>query len=272
MLLAVDVGNTQTVIGLYQGSQLIDKWRVSTNKESMADELRVLLKSLLEHCGVGQSVSRLGSEWVEADDPLNCVDGIALASVVPHLGREWVAVSRVLFACEALVVDAGVAEDLFQTTYVNPAEIGADRVADAVAAQALYGAPVVVVDFGTATNLEVVDRDGNFVGGIIAPGVATSASALFSAATRLAEIELVAPPTVIGSNTKESVQSGIIYGEVDRVDGLVRRVFDQLGYECPVVATGGLSQAIVERSQTITHVNTELTLEGLRLIYERQMR
>lgn len=253
MLLAVDVGNTQTVIGLYQDDQLQTMWRVSTDKESTADELRVLLRALL----------------VDSTIDVSKVSNVSLATVVPHLGRAWRVLANDLFHCQALVVDAqeAIARGLFSTTYKNPSEIGADRVADAVAARVLYGAPVVVVDFGTATNIEVIDNEGRFVGGIIAPGVETSAAALFSAATRLSEIELVAPPAAIGSSTKEAVQSGIVFGEVDRVDGLIRRVLAQLGYSAPVVATGGLSEAIVGRSATITARNPELTLEGLRLIH-----
>ena len=159
---------------------------------------------------------------------------------------------------------------LFRTDYPAPHEIGADRIADAVAAKERYGAPVVVVDFGTATNIEVTDRDGNFVGGVIAPGVETSAAALYSHATRLAAIELADPHQAIGTSTETAIQAGIVYGEADRVDGLVRRIFAQLGYEAPVVATGGLATCVAELSATITHVDPELTLEGLRLIAAAQ--
>lgn len=252
MLLAVDVGNTQTVLGLYQGTKLVCMWRISTDKNNTADELRVMLRSLFTADGIGEEE----------------VEGVALASVVPHLEREWVTLAKRMFDLFALVVNFEAARGLFETTYANPAEIGADRIADAVAVKAQYGAPAIVVDFGTATNIEVIDEQGRFVGGIIAPGVVTSASALFSLATRLSEIELEEPPAAIGTNTKEAVQSGIIYGEADRVDGLVRRIFKQLGYEAPVIATGGLSEAIVTRSSTITDINPELTLEGLRLIYD----
>ncbi len=140
--------------------------------------------------------------------------------------------------------------------------------ADGVAARARYGAPVVVVDFGTATNIEVIDREGRFRGGVIAPGVQTSANALFSHGARLPVIDLVVPPAVIGTSTVEPIQSGIMYGEADRVDGLVRRIFAQLGYEAPVIATGGLAPVVAPHSATITEVNPELTLEGLRLIAE----
>jgi type III pantothenate kinase len=153
--------------------------------------------------------------------------------------------------------------------YENPSEIGADRIADAVAAIAAYGAPVIVVDFGTATNMEVIDKDGAFAGGIIAPGLTTSAEALFSVAARLPRFDIITPKRVIGTSTKGAVQSGLTYGEIDRIDGLVHRVFAELGYVCPVVATGGLARRVLNLSTTITHVNDNLTLEGLRLSFER---
>lgn len=251
MLLAVDVGNTQTVLGLYRGEELLFMWRIATDKSSTSDELRLTLSGLL------------------SDDGLKAADikGLSLASVVPRLTTSWLEASKRMFDREAFVVDAQSAGSLFKTSYSNPAEIGADRVADAVAAMSIYGAPVVVVDFGTATNMEVVDKEGVFVGGVIAPGLETSASALFSHASRLGAIDLIDPHTAIGRNTNEAVQAGIVYGEADRVDGLVNRIFDQLGYTAPVVATGGLAPSVAQCSKTITEVNPELTLEGLRLIY-----
>ena len=253
MLLAIDVGNTQTVIGVYNGEELAHMWRIATNKKHTADELRLKLMPLLASEGLDAARLR----------------GAILASVVPQLTHGWQAAVRKLVGKEPLVCTADAAgPELFPTAYANPSEIGADRVADAVAARGLYGAPVVVVDFGTATNIEVIDCDGVFVGGIIAPGVETSASALFSHANRLSAIELEDPHTAIGGNTAQAIQAGIVYGEADRVDGLVKRVFDQLGYTAPVVATGGLAVRVAPLSQTITVVNSELTLEGLRRIYE----
>lgn len=252
MLLAIDVGNTQTVVGVYDGATLVHMWRVATNKSHTSDELRVKISPLLV------------SEGIKDGD----VRGAALASVVPQLTQAWCAALRRIIGREALVCSAASAGDLFPTTYANPNEIGADRVADAVAAREIYGAPVVVVDFGTATNIEVIDREGKFIGGVIAPGVDTSASALFSRATRLAAIDLVDPHTAIGGSTEQAIQAGIVYGEADRVDGLVRRIFAQLGYETPVVATGGLASRVAELSSTITATNPELTLEGLRLLYK----
>lgn len=252
MLLAIDVGNTQTVVGVYDGEHLEHMWRVATNKSHTADELRVKVEPLLASEGIAREAVR----------------GAALASVVPQLTQAWCAALERMLGAAPLVCTAEAAGELFPTTYANPGEIGADRVADAVAARVLYGAPVVVVDFGTATNIEVIDREGRFIGGVIAPGVDTSAAALFSRATRLAAIDLVDPHTAIGHSTEEAIQAGIVYGEADRVDGLVRRVFAQLGYEAPVVATGGLASRVAEQSSTITAINSELTLEGLRLIYE----
>lgn len=252
MLLAIDVGNTQTVLGLYEGERLAHMWRVATNKSHTGDELRLKLRGLLQAASVS------------AED----VHGVCLASVVPALTLRWQDVSQGEFGREALVCSAAVAGSLFETDYANPAEIGADRVADAIAAREAYGAPVVVVDFGTATNIEVVDREGRFVGGIIAPGVDTSANALFSRASRLAAIDLSDPHTAIGGSTEQAIQAGIVYGEADRVDGLVRRVFAQLGYEAPVVATGGLASRVAPFSSSISRVDPELTLNGLRMLYD----
>lgn len=251
-LLAIDVGNTQTVLGVYDGEELLHMWRVATNKVDTSDELRLKLLPLL------------AAEQLTTDD----LDGAALASVVPALTVAWrIALERMLGA-EPLICTAETASPLFQSVYLNSSEIGADRVADAVAVKALYGAPAVVVDFGTATNIEVINRDGKFVGGVIAPGMETSAAALFQHATKLAATELADPHTAIGGNTVQAIQAGIVYGEADKVDGLVRRIFAQLGYEAPVIATGGLAYRVAKLSSTITDVNPELTLEGLRLVYE----
>ncbi len=254
MLLAIDVGNTQTVLGIYDGAQLLHMWRLATDHVRTSDEIRVQLGGLLSLADID------GSQ----------VDGAVLATVVPALKRRWQKVCRVMFDCTALAVDAQVAADLLDTSaYRNQAGIGADRIADAVAAKSLYGSPVIVLDFGTATNMEVVDRDGRFAGGVIAPGVETSMKALFSGTALLPEVELVDPGTSIGLDTIEAIQVGIVYGEVERVDGLVRRMWEQLGYETDVVATGGLCTAFAPLCQTVTHMNPELTLEGLRIIYEQ---
>lgn len=251
MLLVIDVGNTQTVIGVYDEEVLIHMWRLSTEKKNTADELRLKAEPLIERAGIS----------------LGDITGAALASVVPPLTQSWCWAISSMIGTDPLVCSAATAGSLFAADYPNPNEIGADRVADAVAARVLYGAPVIIVDFGTATNIEVVDKDGLFVGGIIAPGVETSASALFSHATKLAATELVEPRAAIGKSSTEAIQSGVMYGEIDRVDGLVRRIFNQLGYAAPVVATGGLAPRMAPLSSTITDTNSELTLRGLQLIY-----
>lgn len=252
MLLAIDVGNTQTVFGVYENKSLRCRWRVTTEKQRTADELRIRLVSLLNSEGLSQ-----------AD-----LHGMALASVVPQLTDAWRDAAFRMIGKEAVVCSAHTAAGLFETTYPNPDEIGADRVADAVAAKALYGAPVIIVDFGTATNMEVIDDKGEFVGGIIAPGIETSSSALFDKAAKLGTISLTDPHTAIGRNTEQAVRIGIIYGEIDRIDGLIRRIFAQLGYETTVVATGGLASYVVAGSKTVTTFCADLTLEGLRLVYE----
>lgn len=251
MLLAVDVGNTQTVLGLFEGDMLARHWRIATDKTSTADELRVMISGLFAL-----------SPHADKD-----VDAIALSSVVPALTDCWVEIAHSL-GLEPLVVTAKIDTGLAMH-YENPAEIGADRLADAVAAIDRYGKPAIVVDLGTATNIEVIDAEGAFCGGIIAPGLVTSANALFDAAARLSRIDLEEPEHAIGSNTRMAVQSGLMYGEVARIDGLVRRVKDELGYDAPVIATGGLAARIASLSQTVTAVDENLTLWGLRLLFDR---
>ncbi|MDR1183432.1 MAG: type III pantothenate kinase [Coriobacteriales bacterium] len=252
MLLAVDIGNTQTVLGLYEGDTFLARWRVATIATGTSDELVVHIRALLALKGF-------------KDAPIT---NMAIASVVPSLTEQWRLVASRLAIDEPFVLNGSIDIGL-PINYANPAEIGADRLADAVAAVALYGAPVVVVDFGTATNIEVVDKNGAFVGGVIAPGLVTSAEALFNAAARLAKTSIEVPPAVIGTTTREAVQSGLTYGEIDRVDGLISRIIAELGYPVTVVATGGLSARVVGLSQTINVINDDLTLEGLRIIYQR---
>lgn len=253
MLLAVDVGNTHTVLGIYEGEKLLHMWRIETNAAQTSDELRSTLHGLFELAEITRTN----------------FTGVVVATVVPALRRLWVKVGEQMLGARVLCVDAKVAGELFDgSAYPSTASIGADRIADAVAARALYGAPVIVLDFGTATNMEVIDKDGRFLGGVIAPGVETSMKALFSNAALLPEVELADPPGAWGTNTVEAMQVGIVYGEGDRVDGIVRRMWEQLGYETPVVGTGGLSKAMQPFCKTMTNVNQELTLEGLRMIWE----
>lgn len=257
MLLVIDVGNTQTVVGVYDKDRLAGMWRIATNRAHTADELRIKLVSLFELANMSFDALRAS----------------ALASVVPQLSNAWACALRDLTGKDACICTAALASSvgLFDSAYPRSSEIGADRVADAVGVRERYGAPAVVVDFGTATNIEVIDKEGRFVGGVIAPGVETSASALFSHATRLAAIELADPGQAIGTSTEGAIRSGIVYGEAARVDGLVKRVFAELGYDAPVIATGGIARLVSAHSETITHIDCELTLEGLRLIAEASL-
>ncbi|HET6352529.1 MAG TPA: type III pantothenate kinase [Coriobacteriia bacterium] len=248
MLLAVDVGNTQTVIGLFEGDRLAGHWRISSNASLTADELRVKVGGLLA----------LGTlSWGE-------VTSLILSSVVPRLTAAWESVAEVA-GVEILVVGPGLKTGM-PIRYDNPHEVGADRIVNGVAAYAAFGGPVIIVDFGTATTIDVISDDGAYLGGAIAPGVETSAEALFTKAARLSKVDLEAPPKAIGTNTRASVQAGLLLGEAAMVDGLVRRVWSELGTETPVVATGGLAPSMAPLCEVISDVDVDLTLTGLRMI------
>jgi type III pantothenate kinase len=246
MLLAVDVGNTQTVLGLYRGAELTEHWRLATERSSTSDELGVLLGGLLDFEGV---------------------DGICLASTVPVLVREWEELARKWAHAPLLVVGPGVKTGI-PIRYDDPREVGPDRIVNAVAAKERYGAPVVVVDFGTSTNFDVVSPEGEYVGGVLAPGIEISMEALFARAARLVTVDYSAPPSVIGKTTVGGLQSGLVYGFAGQVDGIVRRIRGELGAEARAVATGGLAYLVAPHSETIERVDPFLTLEGLRAVWE----
>ena len=252
VLIASDIGNTQTAIGLFDGKSLAAHWRISTNQKDTADELHIKLKNLLEIAG-----------FSAAD-----IEGFCVSSVVPALTQLWDDAALAMCGKPALHVGTSTAPWL-EVAFEHPEEIGADRIADAVAAIDLYGAPVIVVDLGTATNIEVIDAQERFVGGVIAPGFMTSQNALFNAAARIPRFDIVAPDSVIGKTTRDAVRAGLLYGEVDKIDGLVRRVEAELGCKATVVGTGGLVSQIAPHSSTIQHVDEDLTLYGLLLIYQR---
>jgi type III pantothenate kinase len=254
MLLAVDVGNTQTVIGLFDGDSLAAHWRVSSDASITADELAVKLTGLLEMSGRTR------------DD----VNHVIVGSVVPPLTDVWIAVAGDLTGESALVIGPGLKTGL-PIRYDNPHEVGADRIVNGVAAIADFGAPVLVVDFGTATTIDVIDADGGYLGGTIAPGLETSAEALFRKAARLSTVDLIDPGAVIGRNTRSSVQAGLVLGQAAMVDGLVRRTWAELGCETRVVATGGLAERMSALCETITDVDPDLTLKGLLLVYQRNL-
>jgi type III pantothenate kinase len=251
MILAVDVGNTQTVLGLFSDGVLGGHWRVSTNAALTADELRVKIGSLLEADG---------RTWTD-------VNGVIVSSVVPRLTVAYEEISHIATGQPPMVVGPGLKTGM-PIHYDNPHEVGADRIVNGVAAYSAYGGPIVVVDFGTATTIDVIDAEGAYLGGAIAPGVETSAEALFSKAARLSKVDLEPPQRVIGTNTRASLQSGLVLGEALMVDGLVRRVWDELGTATPVVATGGLAARMAPLCETVTAVEPDLTLKGLMLIHE----
>jgi type III pantothenate kinase len=252
MILAVDVGNTQTVVGLFDEDRLAAHWRVSSEPSITADELAVKLTGLLEMAG-----------FTRGD-----VNHLIVGSVVPRLTDAWVEVAFALTGEDALVVGPGLRTGL-PIRYDNPHEVGADRIVNGVAAIADFGAPVLVVDFGTATTIDVIDADGGYLGGTIAPGLETSAEALFSKAARLSTVDLQDPGAVIGHNTRSSVQAGLVLGQAAMVDGLVRRTWAELGRETRVVATGGLAERMSALCETITDVDADLTLKGLLIVYRR---
>jgi type III pantothenate kinase len=247
MLLAVDVGNTQTVFGLYDGDRRAETWRVATEAERTGDELAVLVSGLLD---------------------LEIVDGICLASSVPALVREYEAFAARWTNAPILAIGPGVKTGI-AIRYDDPREVAPDRIANAVAAGARYGGPCIVVDFGTSTNFDIVGENGDFVGGVLAPGVEVSMDALFARAARLFRIDFSAPPAVIGKTTSHALQSGLVYGFAGQVDGIVERVREELGTGALVVATGGLADLIAPHAKTIETVDPFLTLEGVRLVWLR---
>ncbi len=250
MLLAIDVGNTQTVLATFDGDRLTHSWRVRTNQHTTADELALLYRGLLAVDGVK-------------------LTGIAACSTVPALAREL----RVMFAryhhgLATVLVEPGVKTGV-RLAVDNPKEVGTDRVMNSLAAYELYGGPAIVVDFGTSTNFDVIGAEGEFLGGALAAGIETSVEALASRAAALHKVELVKPESVIGKNTVSSMQSGTIYGFAGQVDGIVRRIDAEIGPVRAVVATGGLASLVADETSVITHREPNLTLIGLRYVFAR---
>jgi type III pantothenate kinase len=252
MLLCIDVGNTQTIVGLFEDANLVDHWRISTVHERTHDELALMIHQFLGFHGF---------------DVEERVTGVAISSGVPVITAALRHMTRRYFGFEALVIEPGVKTGM-PILYENPKEVGADRIADAVAAFDLYGGPTIVVDFGTATTLEAISAAGEYLGGAILPGVDISLEALFGRAAALRKVELVEPRSVIGKNTIESIQSGALYGFAAQVDGIAERMIAEIG-EATVVATGGLAAVIAPYSRMIAFHEPWLTLHGLRLVFEK---
>jgi type III pantothenate kinase len=250
-LFCIDIGNTNVVMGLYADDELVTHWRIATDHQRMADEYAMLILDLFDR----------------ADQHPKAVEGIAVASVVPPLTGIFEKLCLRYFDQTALVISDAVQTGVC-IRYDNPAEVGADRVVDAVAAYHCYGGPACVVDFGTATTFDAISDEGDYLGGAIAPGIGIAAEALFQRTAKLPRIDLVRPPAVIGKNTVQSMQSGILFGYVGLVEGLVARFRTELGPEMKVIATGGLASFIAAETPVIDAVDPWLTLEGLRLIWE----
>ena len=255
MLLAIDVGNTQTVLGVFQGNDLAWHWRIATQAERTSDELALLFGGFLEQQGL--SFSRQ-------------ISGVAIASVVPDQTQALRQMVRDYFHFPPVVVEPGVRTGMPILTD-NPKEVGADRIANALAAFSAFGGPCIVVDFGTATTYDAVSEGGEYLGGVIAPGIQASATALFTETARLPRVELGEPRAVIGKNTAEGVLSGLIHGTAAEVDGVVERMQKEpeLGGHATVVATGGLAEAVLPYCTSVQHHDPWLTLKGLRLIFEK---
>ncbi|MBC7346725.1 MAG: type III pantothenate kinase [Clostridia bacterium] len=252
MLLAFDVGNTNVTLGIFQGKELKQAWRLSTRANSTADELAMVLYTLF-HC------HHLSFEQIR---------GMIVSSVVPPLTPAILEMGRRYFHLEPLLVGPGIRMGM-PIRFDNPREVGADRIVNAVGAYELYGGPVVVVDFGTATTFDAISAQGEYLGGAIAPGIGISTEALFLRAAKLPRVELVKPKSVIGKNTVASMQAGIIYGFIGQVEHIVSLMKQELGRQTQVVATGGFAELIAGESKSIDHLNPILTLEGLRILYGR---
>src|SRR5579871_5999712 len=251
MLLVVDIGNTSIHCGVFHGEALLSTWRLGTDVERLPDEYAILLLGLVRTAGI---------------DPEE-VSECALVSTVPTLTQTFVELIRNYFHTNPLVVTGGIRTGL-RILYDNPRDVGPDRVVDAVAAIRMYGKPLIIVDCGTATVFDAITREGDYAGGAIAPGIGISAEALFSKASRLYHVELEKPRSAIGKNTVHSLQSGIMFGYVGLVEGIVDRFQRELGGGAHVVGTGGYAATIARETQVIDVVNTELTLIGLRLVFE----
>src|SRR5256714_2007082 len=247
MLLAVDVGNTQPARGLSDGDRLAEHWRLATELHRPGDELGALFGRLLD---------------------LRSLSGICLSSTVPRLQREYEELAERWAQAPLLVVGPGIRTGITMR-HDAPREVGPDRIVNSIAALERYGAPCIVVDFGTSTNFDVVSAAGEYVGGVLAPGIEISMDALFARAARLLKVDFVEPPAVIGKSTATALQSGVVYGFAGQVDGIAERIRQELGAEAPVIATGGLAGLIAPHPPTIDLIDPFLTLEGLRLVRER---
>lgn len=254
LLLTIDIGNTNTVLGIFRNSELIVHWRVSSTVARTEDECWILVKMFCESGKI----------------PFESISGVVISSVVPNQTIAFKRMTENYFYFSPIIVDAELDIGL-KILYENPKAVGADRLCNAVAGYHKYSGPLIIVDFGTATTFDVISSKGEYVGGVIAPGIETSAADLFRRAARLFRVELKFPPKVIGRTTESSMQAGIMYGAVEQVDGIVKRIIEELHTKktVTVIATGGLAPILLNETHTIHHLEPFLTLDGMRLIYER---
>ncbi|MGB7539292.1 MAG: type III pantothenate kinase [Anaerolineales bacterium] len=251
MLLCIDIGNTNITLGLYEGAALGPRWRLSTEHERMPDEFGLQVTGLLALAGKSP-----------AD-----IHGVAMASVVPPLTGRWIETCRTYLKSNPLVIDAGVRTGV-KIRYEDPRAVGADRIVDAAAAYRLYGGPACIVDFGTATTFDALSAEGEYLGGAIAPGIGVAAQALFQRTAKLPRVDIAKPPAAIGRNTVHAIQSGLLFGYVGLVEGMVGRFRQELGPEMKVIGTGGEVDLIARETKVIEILAPWLTLDGLRMIYE----
>lgn len=252
MLLTIDVGNTNTVLGVFRGEELIANWRLTTARQQTVDEYGVLTRNLFTLAGVDR----------------DRINGVIISSVVPPINWTLAEMSRIYFGQRALFVELGVKTGM-AVLVDNPSEVGADRIVNGVAAFHKYGGPCIVVDFGTAITFDVISQRGEYLGGVIAPGLGIASEALFARAARLPRVEIKDPGKVIGTNTVTHIQAGLYYGAVDMVDGMLTRIKAELGQPATVVASGGQAGLVSRGSKHIQHTDEFLTLTGLRLIWDK---
>lgn len=253
MLFVLDIGNTHTVLGVFDKNELLYEWRIKTDRHKTGDEFGMLIHHLFDYKGISFSD----------------INGVVISSVVPTIMFSLQNMCRDYFRIEPIIVGEHDIKSYIEISYPNPKEIGADRIVNAVSAIEIYGAPLIIIDFGTATTFCYIDEESTYNGGVIAPGINISLEALYTKASKLPKIDIKSPEKVIGRSTVEAMQSGAYYGYVSQVDGIIEKIKNEVGVNPKIIATGGLANHIAKESTTIHEVDRHLTLKGLNIIYQR---